>query len=172
MICSYCGTEGLENICSFCGANLNIKRPTLKEFVVLEDVEKPFNELSCFYTYDLLVLLRLVRKERTKAYDLMLTLKKAGKSPQIDQAMINYSEEQYGLYTKRMKVIEGFPVDRMDYTPKRVDDKLLTKLAERLQKECLCKLHMYILYSLKIENSQAAGSFSVFYNFKPVQEGS
>ncbi|HWL26630.1 MAG TPA: hypothetical protein VNR38_23225 [Ureibacillus sp.] len=94
MICSYCGTEGLEYSCSFCGANLNIKRPKLKEFVVLEDVEKPFNELSCFHTYDLLVLLRLVRKARTKAYDLMLTLKKAGESPQIDQAMVNYPEEQ------------------------------------------------------------------------------
>ncbi|GAB1804711.1 hypothetical protein [Priestia megaterium] len=87
MICSYCGTKGLEDICSFCRDNLNIKRPTLKEFVVLEDVEKPFNELSCFHTYDLLVLLRLVRKERAKAYDLMLTLKKAGKSPQIEEAM-------------------------------------------------------------------------------------
>ncbi|MDE8676564.1 hypothetical protein [Priestia aryabhattai] len=135
MICSYCGTEVLEDSCSFCGATLNIKRPKLKEFVVLEDVEKPFNELVCFHTYDLLVLLRLVRKERTKAYDLMLTLKKAGKSPQVDQAMVNYSEEQYGLYTKRMKVIEGILIDRMGYKPQRVDDKLLAKLAERLRKE-------------------------------------
>ncbi|MED4287380.1 hypothetical protein [Priestia megaterium] len=89
MICSYCGTEGLEDICSFCGASLAIKRPKLKEFVVLEDVEKPFNELAYFHTYDLLVLLHLVRKERTKAYDLMLKLKKAGKSPQIDQVILN-----------------------------------------------------------------------------------
>lgn len=71
-----------------------------------------------------------------------------------------------------MKIIEGFPIDRMDYNPQRVADLLLTKLAERLWKECLCKLHMCIIYSIKIENSQAAGSFSVFYNFKPVQEGS
>ncbi|MET1123069.1 hypothetical protein ABWU59_29560 [Priestia megaterium] len=81
MICSYCGTEGSAEICSFCGASLNIERPKLKEFVVLEDIRKPFNELACYHTYDLLVLLRLVRKERTKAYDLMLTLQKAGKSP-------------------------------------------------------------------------------------------
>ena len=105
MICSYCGTEGLEESCSFCGATLNIKRPKLKEFLVLEDVEKPFNELACFHTYDLLVLLRLVRKERTKAYDLMLTLKKGGKSPQIEQAMVNYSENLYESYTKRMKLV-------------------------------------------------------------------
>ncbi|MED3882878.1 hypothetical protein [Priestia megaterium] len=88
MICSYCGTEVLDDSCSFCGATLNIKRPKLKEFVVLEDVEKPFNELGCFHTYDLLVLLRLVRKERTKAYDLMLTFKKAAKSPQIDEVIV------------------------------------------------------------------------------------
>lgn len=84
MICSYCGTEGSEESCSFCRASLNIKRPKLKKFLVLEDVEKPLKELSCFHTYDLLILLRLTCKERTKAYDLMLTLKKAGKSLQID----------------------------------------------------------------------------------------
>ncbi|MDF2052656.1 hypothetical protein [Priestia megaterium] len=105
MICSYCGTEGSEENCSFCGASLNIQRPKLKEFVVLEDVEKPFNELECFHTYDLLVLLRLVRKERTKAYDLMITLKKAGERPQINQVMVNYSEDLYEPYTKRMNLV-------------------------------------------------------------------
>jgi len=105
LICSYCGTEGLEESCSFCGADLNIKRLKLKEFVVLEGVEKPFNELSCFHTYDWLVLLRLVRKERTKAYDLMLTLKKAVKSPQIDQAMLNlFRRAIWTLY----KAYEGY----------------------------------------------------------------
>jgi hypothetical protein len=93
LICSYCGTERIEEKCSFCGASLNIKRPKLKEFVVLEDAEKSFNELRTFHTYDLLVLLRLVRKERTKAYDLMITLKRTGENPQIDQVMVNYSEE-------------------------------------------------------------------------------
>jgi hypothetical protein len=97
LICSYCGTEGLEDSCSFYGATLNIKRPKLKEFVVLEDVEKPFNGLACFHTYDLLVLLRLVRKERTKSYDLMLTLKKDGKSPQIEQAMVKIQKTYMSL---------------------------------------------------------------------------
>ncbi|MED4183576.1 hypothetical protein [Priestia megaterium] len=105
MICSYCGTEGLEDSCSFCGASLAIKRPKLKEFVVLEDIEKPFNVLACFHTYDLLVLLRLVRKERTKAYDLMLTLKKAAKGSETVQVMVNYSECLYEPYIRRMKLV-------------------------------------------------------------------
>lgn len=33
-----------------------------------------------------------------------------------------------------MKVIEGILIDGMEYKPQRVEDKLLAKLAERLQK--------------------------------------
>lgn len=35
---------------------------------------------------------------------------------------------------KCMKVIEGILIDRMDYKPQRIDDKLLAQLAERLRK--------------------------------------
>ena len=66
--------------------------------MVLEDVEKPFNELACFHTYDLLVLLRLVRKERAKAYELMLTLKKAGKSPPNWQSNVKPTCTLYKAY--------------------------------------------------------------------------
>ncbi|MFB4322314.1 hypothetical protein RB298_08230, partial [Priestia sp. BR_2] len=79
-------------------ASLNIKRPKLKEFVVLVDVGKPFNELACLHTYDLLVLLLLVRKERAKAYDLKLTLKKAAKSPQIDEVTLTIQKIKRTLY--------------------------------------------------------------------------
>lgn len=103
--------------------------------MVLEDVEKPFNELACLHTYDLLVLLLLVRKERAKAYDLKLTLKKAAKSPQIDEVILKLLRRSNGLYTKRMRVIEGILIDRMRYKPQRVDDKLLAKLAKKLRKE-------------------------------------
>jgi len=34
-----------------------------------------------------------------------------------------------------MKVIEGILIDRMDYKPQPIDDKLVAKLAKRLRKE-------------------------------------
>ncbi|MED3950267.1 hypothetical protein [Priestia aryabhattai] len=138
LICSYCETENKaqDNMqqCIFCGAPIesNQSRPKLKEFVMLEDCERPFLELSNFHIYDLLILLRLIRRERSKSFDLMRTLKKVSDSPEINQDMVSYSEEQYSYYTKRMKVIEGIIIDRMGYKPKRVDDKLLASLRYKI----------------------------------------
>ncbi|MED4462064.1 hypothetical protein [Metabacillus fastidiosus] len=128
--CSYCETENQENDknCSFCGAELKRLRPKVREFVYLELCERPFQELELFHTYDLLVLLRLVRAERTKSYDLMRTVQKAPEDVEIDKELLGYSESQYRLYTARMKLIEGILIDRMEYKPKRVDDKLLESL--------------------------------------------
>lgn len=136
LICSYCETENEigKDKCIFCHAPLNRSRPILKDFVILNDCESPFNVLEAFHTYDLLVLLRLVREERSKSYDLMRTLKKASESPEIDGEVVLYSEEQYRHYTKRMKLIEGILIDRMGYKPKRVDDKLLIALKMRIDK--------------------------------------
>ncbi|MEF3225952.1 hypothetical protein LJA00_08855, partial [Campylobacter jejuni] len=63
MICSYCNQDNgeVEEYCSFCEAPLKIKRPTLRDYIALNHAELPFSELSLFHTYDLLVLLRLVR---------------------------------------------------------------------------------------------------------------
>jgi hypothetical protein len=51
---------------------LNKQRPGLKESLVYDDCEKDFYELGKFHTFDLLVLLHLVREKRTKVYDLTL----------------------------------------------------------------------------------------------------
>ncbi|NGY87961.1 hypothetical protein F6Y05_33540 (plasmid) [Bacillus megaterium] len=137
LICSYCETENKaqDNMqqCNFCGAPLDKLRPKTKEFTVLEDCERHFSELVYFHTYDLLVLLRLVRKERSKSYDLMRSLKKAPEGSNINKDIVLYSEEQYKYYTKRMKVIEGLLIDRMGYKPKRIDNKLLESLNYKME---------------------------------------
>lgn len=135
MICSYCSedNENLATECNFCQAPLNVKRPRLKELVFVEQVELPFNELILFHTYDILVLLRLVRLERSKSYDLMRTLQKAPEGFEIDQEALSYVEVEYRRYTARMKVLEGILVDRMGYKPKRVDNRLLENLRLKIE---------------------------------------
>lgn len=120
--------------CVFCGAPLHQKHPERSEMVYIEMCHLPFNKLAALHTYDLLVLLRLVRKERSQNYDLMRSAQKLSNSPSIDQEMLNYTEEQYKLYTKRMKVIEGILIDRMGYKPERIDDNLLAKLDSKVKK--------------------------------------
>jgi hypothetical protein len=125
----------MEEGCSVCGAPLHIKRPQLKEYVSLQDSALPFQELQGFHTYDLLILLRLVREERSKSYSLMRTVQKAPEGAEIDKSVIEFGESEYRLYTARMKLIEGLLIDRMGYKPKRVDDKLLAALKHRIESE-------------------------------------
>lgn len=137
MVCSYCGSENsqyAEN-CGFCDAPLKRQRPTKKDFIYLEQCELPFNELSSFHTYDLLILLRLVREERTKCYKLMRTIQKAPEGVLVDSDTLSFAVSEYRRYTARMKVIEGILIDRMGYKPKRIDDKLLLSLKAKIEGE-------------------------------------
>jgi len=135
MKCSYCDSENksIDQACSVCGALLHKTRPQLKEYVSLQDSALSFQELECFHTYDLLILLRLVREERSKSYNLMRTVQKAPQGAEIDKSVIEFGESEYRLYTARMKLIEGLLTDRMGYKPKRVDDKLLAALQHRMK---------------------------------------
>lgn len=135
MICSYCNQDNgeVEEYCNFCEAPLKIKRPSLRDYVALNHAELPFSELSLFHTYDLLVLLRLVREERTKSYNLMRTIQKAPEDVFIDSDTLAFAESEYRLYSARMRVIEGILIDRMGYKPKRVDDKLLESLRMKIE---------------------------------------
>jgi hypothetical protein len=135
MICSYCGSENGQyaEVCGFCDASLNKQRPKMREFIYLEQIELPFDQLSLFHTYDLLILLRLVREERSKSYNLMRTVQKAPEVVLVDPETLTFGESEYRRYTARMKVIEGILIDRMGYKPKRVDDKLLESLRVKIE---------------------------------------
>lgn len=134
MICSYCQTENEKyEKCKFCGASLKLERPKLKDFLFIEQSELPFDELILFHTYDILILLRLVREERTKSYSLMRTLQKAPEVVGVDSSTLAFAESEYRRYTARMKVLEGILIDRMGYKPKRIDDKLLESLKAKIE---------------------------------------
>ena len=134
MICCYCGTENLgDKSCSFCEAPLDHRRPKRKNFVYLEQCEQPFSQLKLFHTYDLLLLLRLVRKERSDAFNQMRLIKRGAQEAQMDQETISFAEEQYLYYTKRARVLEGILVDRMGYKPKTINDRLLISIDQKIK---------------------------------------
>lgn len=134
MICCYCGTGNQgNNRCSFCEAPLDLDRPKRKNFVYLEQCEQPFSQLKLFHTYDLLVLLRLVRKERSDAFNQMRLIKKGAEEAQMDQETISFAEEQYLYYTKRTRVLEGILIDRMGYKPKTINDRLLISIDQKIK---------------------------------------
>jgi hypothetical protein len=135
MKCLYCEVENkdLAIDCEFCGAPLKRQRPKVNGFVHVDQCELGFYELENFHTYDLLILLRLVREERTKCYKLMRTVQKAPDDVVIDSETLGFAESEYRRYTARMKVVEGILIDRMGYKPKRIDDKLLESLRRKIE---------------------------------------
>lgn len=133
MICSYCETENQETeVCSFCGADLQAVRPEPKHYLSEEDSHLPQPELKRFHTLDLCLLMRFLRKERSDAYRLMQTVRKAPESVSVPADSIAFAEQLYRESTARMKVIENILIDRLGYKPKRIDDKMIASLQVKM----------------------------------------
>lgn len=116
MICYYCQTEQEQKkYCSFCGADLYQNHPKIKQYLSEDEAYQSQPILAAYHTYDLLILLQYLRKQRTDNYKLMQTVRKAPKSISVPSNTISYAEEQYRHDTARMRVIEGILIDRLGY---------------------------------------------------------
>lgn len=135
MQCPYCETEQEQKkICSFCEADLTKSRPEKKQILSEEEAYQPQPMIKLYHTFDLLVMLQHLRKERSFYYKNMQILRKAPAEANITDEYNQLGQETYREYTARMKVIENILVDRLGYKPKRVDDKLLHALQQKMDR--------------------------------------
>jgi len=137
MICSYCKTESVNTVtCDFCLADLAAARPKINELLDLSHhYSQP--ELQKMHTLDLLLILKRLRDDRTNMYKTMQIIRKA---PQEAQSSVDgYSElksdgiNMYREITARQRTVEQLLVDRMGYFPKKVTDKLLNALNDKIR---------------------------------------
>lgn len=136
MICSYCQTEQEQKKnCSFCGANLTKDRPKIKQYIGEDEAYQPQPVLATYHTYDLLIFLQFLRKQRTDNYKLMQGVRKAPGEANIREDTISFAQKQYRDDTAYMRVIEGILIDRLGYKPKRIDNKLLQALESKINRE-------------------------------------
>lgn len=150
--CSMCNTSmkvdrrnyPIEKHCNFCGSSLyneltgfpivvlegaRYQRRELKQSVNLNDAECPVSVLDTFHTYDLYLLLRLVRNQRHVLY------KQLGEANKIGSAEEKRSSSSlYDYWTRRQNVIENVLIDREGYFPARITDKLLREKLELITK--------------------------------------
>lgn len=133
MQCLYCKTENSadEICCTFCKADLTASRPKIKPFISF-DGYKTYRELNTFHTYDLLKLLKDVRKQRSDAFNLLRMALKLSNEIEVPQEMKNVTEDDYKRFTAYMHLIEEILIDRIGYKPKRIDNKLLKAWAMRM----------------------------------------
>ena len=116
MICPYCQKENEKgSVCVFCEADLQAKRPTLKADVTEEEAFLPQPKLVKYHTYDLLLLLKYLRHERSSNYKLMQTVRKAPDEVNVPADTISFAEREYRRYTAHMRVIERILTDRIGF---------------------------------------------------------
>lgn len=134
--CSYCKTENTkdESRCTFCEADLALSRPKVKRFIEVSDAYKSFPVLNGYHTFDLLQLLRLVRRNRTDAYNSLRITLKASNEIEVPEEFKSSAEEEYKRSTAYMNIIEQILIDRIGYKPQRIDDKLLEAWQHKIQK--------------------------------------
>lgn len=133
--CSYCKTpnEEDETRCIFCQADLTSSRPTTMRFVELSDAYKTYDVLNSYHTFDLLQLLRLVRRSRTDAYNSLRITLKASNEMEVPQELKKATEDEYKRSTAYMNLIEEILIDRIGYKPQRIDDKLLAAWEQKIK---------------------------------------
>jgi len=131
--CTYCKTENdsSEIRCTFCKAELTKPRPKIKPFISFDGF-KTYTELNTYHTYDLLKLLKEVRKHRSDAFNLLRMALKFSNDIEVPTDLKNATEDDYKRFTTYMHLIEEILIDRIGYKPKRIDDKLLIAWANRI----------------------------------------
>lgn len=136
MICTYCKTENKNNkVCAFCKTDLTKSRPQMNKNISEEHSYHDQPTLATYHTYDLLLLLKHLRAERTYQYKLMQTVRKAPSEANIPIQTIQDSEQLYRTQTAHMKIIEEILIDRLGYKPKRIDEKLLNNLNTKIKSD-------------------------------------
>lgn len=145
--CAYCGS-GVEPVgnglyCSFCDMEVyqddvqenGMRRPVLAEdTVLLSAAERSTQEIMEKDSYYLTLLLRLVRNERKRTYNLLRVVNKgAALQPEKFKAGQDEGGKNYRYWTRKAWIIENILRDRSGYYPAKITDNMLNSIIEQVQ---------------------------------------
>lgn len=148
--CPYCGSN-IEMVnqqvyyCEFCCMNLDaiiVKENRERLDVRFRDVvldtyiDKPTPELMVFSTFELLYLLKMIRKERNDLFHYMHVFHQAG---QEGSTAFKEDEKETGMdymyYTKKAFVVENIIRTRLGYVPARITENYLVRYLENIKND-------------------------------------
>lgn len=144
--CPYCATVLKYSLCSFCGyqgeGNENGNRSTkcvIRNFFSLDQAIQKLEVLEKNHTYDLMYGLKLVRAERSQAFNILSStnnlLKKVDDTNKVEfQKIRDEAGKQYEYWTKKAWVLENILTDRLGYFPERIEEEMLQRVKELSQK--------------------------------------
>ncbi|MDQ0862177.1 hypothetical protein [Bacillus sp. V2I10] len=149
--CPYCGSDikkmnEFQYYCGFCDMRVNSNRAMqnnerlkvrVREFVADHYIDKNTQELMTFSTYELLYLLKFVRKERREMYHHMKTFHRAGEQEDTDRYKKIEKEtgRNYIYLSKKMFVVENIIRQRLGYVPVRITETYLVQYLENIKND-------------------------------------
>ncbi|WP_191567399.1 hypothetical protein [Metabacillus idriensis] len=109
----------------------------VREFVADHYIDKNTPELMDFSTYELIYLLKFIRKERSDMYHHMKTFHRAGEQDGTDQFKEAEKEtgRNYIYLSKKMFVVENIIRKRLGYVPVRITETYLFKYLENIKND-------------------------------------
>jgi hypothetical protein len=149
--CPYCGSN-IENIndhkyyCDFCAMNLDFQSVKengerlavrVTEAALDVHIDKTTPEIMILSTYELLYLLKAIRKERSNMYSKMNIFYKAGKQENTDEyrEYEKITGNDYMYYTKKAFVVENIIRSMLGYVPTRITDTYLLNYLNNIQND-------------------------------------
>ncbi|MBT2700861.1 hypothetical protein J7E79_26415 [Bacillus sp. ISL-40] len=148
--CPYCGSN-LEKLdtqfyyCEFCSMEVDSRitkenRERLdvrfQDFVLEVFIDKTTPEIMILSTFELLYLMKLIRKERYDCYHLMNVFHQAGK-----EGITEYKEVEketgrdYMYYTKKAFIVENLIRTRLGYVPERITESYLVQYLQNIKND-------------------------------------
>jgi hypothetical protein len=109
----------------------------VREFVADHYIHKNTPELMNFSTYELLYLLKFIRKERRDMYHHMKTFHRAGEQEGTEKykEMEKETGKDYIYLSKKMFVVENIIRQRLGYVPVRITETYLVKYLENIKND-------------------------------------
>ncbi|MBT2699077.1 hypothetical protein J7E79_16940 [Bacillus sp. ISL-40] len=148
--CPYCGSK-IEKInheyyyCDFCCMQLDARivkenherlDVRFRDFAFASYIHKTTPEIMTLSTFELLYLLKIIRKERNEMYHQMHLFHRVGK-----EGITGYNEMEketgrdYMYYTKKAFVVENIIRTRLGYVPERITESYLVKYLQNIKND-------------------------------------
>jgi hypothetical protein len=147
--CPYCGshTERMDYqyyYCDFCCMKIDIKivkenqerlEVRFRDFALDAYIDRTTPEIMTLSTFELLYLLKMIRKERNDMYHHMHVFRRASDAGSNDYKEAEKdSGEDYIYFTKKAFVVENIIRSRIGYVPARITENDLVKYLENIIK--------------------------------------
>ena len=125
-----------ESQCKDCKENRERLDVRFRDFVLDAQIDKTTPEIMTLSTFELLYLLKLIRKERSNMYHHMQVYYRAGQAGINDlQEAEKENGRDYMYYTKKAFVVENIIRSRLGYVPEKVTVNYLVRYMEKVKND-------------------------------------